>query len=55
LHGGLQAIGVTLDPKMKLKKNMNKDVEMVGVLYQQVIGYLMYVVLCVFDPTWHTQ
>jgi len=34
---------------------MNKDVEMVGVPYQEVIGSLMYVVFCVFNPTWHTQ
>ncbi len=52
---GYKVIGMTFDPKMKLKKNMNKDVEMVGVPYQQIVGSLMYVVLCVFDPTWHTQ
>jgi hypothetical protein len=41
-----KAIGVPLDPKSKLKKNKNKDVEMVKVLYQQVVGSLMYVMLC---------
>jgi hypothetical protein len=29
-----KAIGVPLDPKTKLKKNMNKGVEMLRVLYQ---------------------
>jgi hypothetical protein len=29
-----KAIGVPLDPKTKLKKNVNKDVEMVKVPYQ---------------------
>jgi histone deacetylase 1/2 len=52
---GYKAMRVTFDPKMKLKKNMNKDVKMVGVPYQEVIGSLMYVVLCIFDQTWHTQ
>jgi hypothetical protein len=41
-----KAIKVPLDPKIKLKKNMNKDVEMVGVPYQQTIGSLMYAMLC---------
>jgi hypothetical protein len=34
-----KAIGVPLDPKSKLKKNENKDVEMVKVPYQQALGY----------------
>jgi hypothetical protein len=37
-----KAIGMPFDPKAKLKKNMNKDVEMVGVPYQQVVESLMY-------------
>ncbi len=41
-----KAIGVPLDPKTKLKKNENKDVEMVKVPYQQVVGSLMYAMLC---------
>jgi len=41
-----KAIGVPLDPKMKLKKNVNKDDEMVKVPYQQVVGSLMYAMLC---------
>jgi len=41
-----KAIGVPLDPKTKLKKNENKDVEMVKVPYQQVVGSLTYAVLC---------
>jgi hypothetical protein len=32
-------IRVPLDPKSKLKKNENKDVEMVKVPYQQAFGY----------------
>jgi hypothetical protein len=39
---------VPLDPKIKLKKNMNKDVEMVRVPYQQAIGSLMYAMLCIW-------
>ncbi len=35
-----------LDPKTKLKKNVNKDDEMVKVLYQQVVGSLMYAMSC---------
>ncbi len=35
-----------LDPKTFLKKNVNKDDEMVKVLYQQVVRSLMYVMLC---------
>jgi hypothetical protein len=41
-----KAIGVPLDPKTKLKKNENKDVEMVEVPYQQAMGSLMYAMLC---------
>jgi hypothetical protein len=41
-----KAIGVPLDPKSKLKKNENKDVEMVKVLYQQAVGSLKYAMLC---------
>jgi hypothetical protein len=43
-----KAIGVPFDPKIKLKKNMNKDVEMVRVPYQQVVGSLMYAMLCIW-------
>ncbi len=35
-----------LDPKTKLKKNVNKDDEMVKVPYQQAVGSLMYAMLC---------
>jgi hypothetical protein len=35
-----------LDPKTKLKKNVNKDDDMVKVPYQQAVGSLMYVMLC---------
>ncbi len=41
-----KAIGVPLDPKTKLKKNVNKDDEMVKVPYQQAMGSLMYAMLC---------
>jgi hypothetical protein len=41
-----KAIGVPLDPKTKLKKNVNKDDEMVKVPYQQAVGSLMYAILC---------
>ncbi len=41
-----KAIRVPLDPKTKLKKNVNKDDEMVKVSYQQVMGSLMYAMLC---------
>jgi hypothetical protein len=41
-----KAIGVPLDPKTKLEKNVNKDDEMVKVLYQQAVGSLMYAMLC---------
>jgi len=37
-----KAIGVPLDPKTKLKKNVNKNDEMVKVPYQQAMGSLMY-------------
>ncbi len=40
-----KAIGVPLDPKTKLKKNVNKDDEIVKVLYQQAMGSLMYAML----------
>jgi len=42
-----KAIGVPLDPKTKLKKNVNKDDEMVKVPYQQAVGSLMYAMLCI--------
>jgi hypothetical protein len=41
-----KAIGVPFDPKTKLKKNVNKDDKMVKVGYQQVVGSLMYAMLC---------
>jgi hypothetical protein len=41
-----KAIGVPLDPNTKLKMNVNKDDEMVKVPYQQVVGSLMYAMLC---------
>jgi hypothetical protein len=41
-----KAIGVPLDLKTKLKKNVNKDDEMVKVPYQQVVRSLMYAMLC---------
>jgi hypothetical protein len=41
-----KAIKVPLDPKTKLKKNVNKDDEMVKVPYQQAVGSLMYAMLC---------
>jgi hypothetical protein len=40
-------IKVPFDPKIKLENNMNKNVEMVGVPYQQTIGSLMYAMLCI--------
>jgi hypothetical protein len=42
-----KTIGMPLDLKTKLKKNVNKDDEMVKVLYQQVVGSLMYAMLCI--------
>jgi hypothetical protein len=42
-----KTIGMPLDPKTKLKKNVNKDDEMVKVPYQQVVGSLMYAMLCI--------
>jgi hypothetical protein len=42
-----KAIRVPLDPKTKLKKNVNKDDEMVKVPYQQAVGSLMYAMLCI--------
>jgi hypothetical protein len=41
-----KAIGVPVDPNTKLKKNENKDVEMVKVPYQQAVGSLMFAMLC---------
>jgi hypothetical protein len=41
-----KAIGVPLDPKTKLKKNVNMDDEMVKVPYQQAVGSLIYAMLC---------
>ncbi len=41
-----KTIRVPLDPKTKLKKNVNKDDEMVEVLYQRTTGSLMYAMLC---------
>ncbi len=41
-----KAIRVPFDPKTKLKKNVNKDDEMVKVLCQQVVRSLMYAMLC---------
>jgi len=41
-----KGMGMPLDPKTKLKKNENKDVEMVKVPYQQAMGSLMYAMLC---------
>jgi hypothetical protein len=40
-----KAIKVPPDPKTKLKKNVNKDDEMVKVPYQQAVGSLMYAML----------
>jgi ATP-binding cassette subfamily B (MDR/TAP) protein 1 len=42
-----KAIGMPLDPKTKLKRKKNKDVEMVKALYQQVVGSLMYAMVCI--------
>ncbi len=39
-------IGVPFDPKVKLQRNVNGDDESKGFPYQQVVGSLMYVVLC---------
>ncbi len=46
-HGECKAIEIQFDLKMKLKKYMNKDVEMVRVPYQQAIGFFMYAMLCI--------
>jgi hypothetical protein len=32
-----KAIGMPFDPKTKLEKNMNNDVDMVGVPYREVV------------------
>jgi hypothetical protein len=42
-----KAIKVSLDSKTKLKNTVNKDDEMVKVPYQQVMGSLMYAMLCI--------
>ncbi len=42
-----KAIEVPFDPKTKLKKNVNKDDEMVKVPYQQAVGSVMYAMLCI--------
>jgi hypothetical protein len=39
-------IGVPLDPKVKLQRNANGNDESKGFPYQQVIGSLMYAMLC---------
>ncbi len=36
-----------LDPKTKLKKNVNKDDEMMKVPYQKAVRSLMYAMLCI--------
>jgi hypothetical protein len=41
-----KAIEVPLDPNTKLKNNVNKDDDMVQVHVQQVLGSLMYAMLC---------
>jgi hypothetical protein len=41
-----RAIGVPLNPRSKLKKNENKDVEILKVRYQQAVESLMYAMLC---------
>jgi hypothetical protein len=46
-----KAIRMPLDPKTKLKKNENKYVEMVKVPYQQVVGSLMYAMLCTWPDS----
>jgi len=40
-----KAIEVPFDPKTKLKKNVNKDDEMVKVPCQRTMGSLMYAML----------
>ncbi len=47
-------IGVPFDPKVKLQKNVNGNDESKGFPYQQVVGSLMYAMLCT-RLTWHTQ
>jgi hypothetical protein len=37
-----KTIEMLFEPKTKLKKNVNKDDEMVKIPYQQVVGSLMY-------------
>jgi len=44
-----KAIGVLFNPKSKLKKFENKDVEMLKVPYQQDVGSLMYAMLCTWS------
>jgi hypothetical protein len=45
-------IKVPLDLKTKLKRNMNQNVEMVRVPYQQVNGSLMYAMCTRLDLTY---
>jgi hypothetical protein len=42
-----KTIKVSLDPKIKFKNNMNRDVEMIGDPYQQAIRSLMDAMLCI--------
>ncbi len=49
-----KAIEMPLDPNTKLKKIVNKDDEMVKVLYQQVVVSLMYSIGFGI-PTWQIQ
>jgi hypothetical protein len=39
-------IGVPLDPKVKLQRNVNGNDESKGFPYQQAVGSLMYAMLC---------
>jgi hypothetical protein len=39
-------IGFTLDPKVKLQRNVNGNDESKGFPYQQAVGSLMYAMLC---------
>jgi hypothetical protein len=41
-----KTIGVPFDPKVKLQRNVNRNDESKGFPYQQVIGSLMYAMLC---------
>jgi hypothetical protein len=42
-----KTIKMPLDPKTKLKKNVNKDDEMMKVPYQKAVRSLMYAMLCI--------